>query len=106
MRLRTKLLLSLVLIALVPLSLFGLTAYRVATNSLLGVEHADLEAALDSVNRGFADLLKNLGNTAFDDSNWDEIHDQAARDTADPQWFSINFGPESSTSITNTFALA
>ncbi len=54
MPLRTKLLLSLSLLALVPLALFGFMAYRAATDSLIVIERDNLDGALNNANLAFA----------------------------------------------------
>ncbi len=105
MPLRTRLLLSLVLIALIPLLLFGFTAYQAATTSLNAVERDNLEGALDSVDRALDTIQHTLENNVRDNSNWDEIHDRVAKDPVDQDWFNANFSPDIPTSTVNTFSL-
>jgi len=75
MSLRTRLLLSFVFIAIVPLALFGLTSYQAATTSLNVIERDNLVGALDSVNRAFEDIQNTLSRNVQDNSNWDDLHD-------------------------------
>ena len=85
MSLRTRLLLSLIVIAIVPLSLFGFTSYQAATTSLNAVERDNLSGALDSVDRALEALQTNLSRNVQDNSNWDDLHDQVAKDPTDVQ---------------------
>lgn len=105
MSLRTRLLLSFIVIAIVPLALFGLTSYQAATTSLNAVERDNLSGALDSVNRAFDDIQKTLSRTVQDNSNWDDLHDQVAKDPTDADWMKTNFSPDVPTSTVNTFNL-
>ncbi len=105
MPLRTKLLLSLVLIAVIPLILFGFTAYQVSTNSLMSIERDNLEGALDSTNRALLDIQHNLARYLQDYCNWDDLHNQSALDAPDMDWIKINLAPETPTSTYNTFNL-
>ncbi len=106
MPLRTRLLLSLVLIAVIPLTLFGFTAYQVATNSLIGIERNSLEGALHSVDLALADLRNNLARYLRDYSNWDDIHEQAAKVAPDPEWTKTNLDPANPISTVNSLGLA
>ncbi len=116
MSLRTKLLLFMALLALVPLILFGITASIVSTNNLVeskrnsitslsDIEHANLENALDSVNRALADIQRNLARPVRDYANWSDLHDQVTADTPDQEWIKTNFSPEQSSSGYNSFNL-
>src|SRR6266849_4105776 len=106
MSLRTRLLLSLIVIAIVPLSLFGFTSYQAATTSLNAVERDNLSGALDSVDRALEALQTNLSRNVQDNSNWDDLHDQVAKDPTDVQWLKTNFSPDVPTSTVNTFNLS
>jgi signal transduction histidine kinase len=105
MPLRTRLLLSLMLIAVIPLTLFGLTAYQVSTSSLIGIERNSLEGALDSVDRALVDIRSNLVRYLRDYVNWDDIHAQAAKDAPDPEWVQTNLAPDNPTSTVNSLGL-
>ncbi|MEP7289154.1 MAG: CHASE4 domain-containing protein [Chloroflexota bacterium] len=106
MPLRIKLILSLVLSALLPLILFGYTAFAASTNNLVAVEHANLDEASDGVNRAILYIQGNLNSTVRDESNWDDLHEQAAKDTPDPDWIKVNLDPSTPTSIVSTFNLS
>src|SRR5260221_9611151 len=105
MALRTKLLLSLTLLALVPLILFGLVAYQVSTTNLINVERQNLQDAVDSTNRALEDIKSNMGKPVRDYSNWDELHDRINLPTADMDWIKTNFDPSSPSAVANTFSL-
>jgi sensor domain CHASE-containing protein len=105
MPLRTRLLLSLVLIAVIPLTLFGFTAYQVATNSLIEVERNSLEGALHSVDLALVDLRNNLARYLRDYSNWDDIHEQAAKEVPDAEWLKTNLDPDNPISTVNSLGL-
>ncbi|HVO41884.1 MAG TPA: ATP-binding protein [Aggregatilineales bacterium] len=105
MQLRTKILFSLVAIAIIPLALFGLFAYVTSTNNLNSVERDALRSGLDSANRVLVDIQKNLARYLRDYTQWDDLHSQAAMETPDPDWIKINLAPETPTSTFNTFNL-
>jgi signal transduction histidine kinase len=94
-----KLLLFLVLLALVPLTLLGITAYTVATGSLDSVEHQHVNEALASTNRAFASIRGGLTRIASGYADSDALHDGVAQGTASDEWYRANFGPESSFSV-------
>ncbi len=104
MPLRTRLLLSLIVLALVPLILSGTTAFLISTNTLYSVERDDLERAVDSVNRALADLQRGLRRTSLDYANWDDLHQGVADEKFDPEWLELNFG-SGSTSLPNIHSL-
>jgi signal transduction histidine kinase/sensor domain CHASE-containing protein len=106
MPLRTKLLLSLVLTALIPLILFGVTAYQVSTTNLMNIERDNLEGALDSTDRALADIQNGLAKYLRDYTNWDDLHDQAVPDAPDPEWVKANLDPSSPTSTYNNLGLS
>jgi signal transduction histidine kinase/sensor domain CHASE-containing protein len=106
MALRTRILISLVLLALVPLILFGLAAYVASTSSLLAVERNNLEGAVDSVSRALTDIQKAVGDITRDYSNWDDLHQQIADHApSDSEFIKLNFDPESSAAVSNTYSL-
>src|SRR5690242_8631068 len=105
MPLRTKLLLSLILIAIIPLMLFGFAAYQASTSSLINVERDNLEGALDSTDRALADIQNSLAKYLQDYTNWDELHDQSVPDSPDPEWAKVNFAPDTPTSTFNNLSL-
>src|SRR5262249_27252036 len=105
MALRTKLLLSLTSLALIPLILFGLVAYQVSTTNLINVERQNLQDAVDSTNRALEDIKSNMGKPVRDYSNWDELHDRISQPTPDMDWIKTNFDPSSPSSVANTFSL-
>lgn len=105
MSLRTKILVSLVSIAIIPLALFGVFAYTTSTNNLGIVERDALKSGLDSANRALVDVQSNLARFMRDYTQWDELHSQAALDSADADWMRLNLAPETPTSTFNTFNL-
>src|SRR5689334_15384753 len=105
MSLRTKLLLSLTLLALVPLILFGLTANTAATASLINVEQDNLEGALTSVKGGLTYIQENRAKTLKDYSDWDDMHTAIGKSPADQDFLTSTFDPNSSGSTTNSFNL-
>ena len=106
MPLRSRLTLFLALIALLPLSLFGFTAYRVSTNNLIDVEKDNLDQALTSVKLGFDNLQSNQAKFTTDWSNFDDLHSQVAQETLDPDWIKTNLDPATPNSAGNTYNLA
>ncbi len=106
MSLRTRLLLSLTLLALVPLILFGLTANAAATSSLINVERDNLEEALTSVKGGLVYIQANGVKTLKDYSDWDDMHTAVDKSPADQDFLKTTFDPGSSGSTTNSFNLA
>src|SRR5438128_3594439 len=105
MPLRTKLLLSLILIALIPLVLFGFAAYQASTSSLINVERDNLEGALDSTDRALVDIQNSLAKYLRDYTNWDELHSQSVPDSPDPEWVKANLDTASPTSTYNNLGL-
>src|SRR5688572_9375328 len=105
MALRTRLLLSLVLIALVPLLLFGITAYSVSTNNLIEIERGRLTEALNSVDRALTSVQNNLASTTRDYANWDDTHEQIASGEPTSEYVIDNLTPDTETSAYNTFGL-
>jgi sensor domain CHASE-containing protein len=99
------LLLSLIVLALVPLILSGTTAFLISTNTLYTVERDDLERAVDSVNRALADLQRGLRRTSLDYANWDDLHQGVADEKFDSEWLELNFG-SGSTSLPNIHSLS
>src|SRR5436853_569500 len=106
MSLRTRLLLSLIVIAIVPLCLFGFTSYQAATTSLNAVERDNLAGALDRVGRALEDIQNTLSRNVQDNADWDDLHDQVAKEPTDIQWLNTNFSPDVPTSTVNTFNLS
>lgn len=106
MSLRTKLLLSLTLLALVPLILFGLTANAAATSSLIDVEHDNLQEATKSVKGGLAYIETKLSDTVSDNSNWDEMHAAIAATPPDQVFFNKTFDLTNSGSTASIFSLS
>jgi signal transduction histidine kinase len=105
MSIRTRVIALLILIAVLPLGLFGLTAYRVSTTNLLDVEKSNLDRALDSVNRAITQLQNNQTKPTTDWSNYDDLHDQVAKGTPDPDWIKTNLDPTVDKSAGNTYNL-
>jgi signal transduction histidine kinase len=105
MPLRTKLLLYLTLLAIVPLILFGLTAYSAATTSLINVEHDNLIEAVGNANRALADIENSMGRNVADNANWDELHDAVGNVAGSEDFFKTNFDPSLPASTPNTFNL-
>ena len=105
MQLRTKILLSLVSIAIIPLALFGVVAYVTSTNNLGVVERDALKSGLDSAKQALTDIQNTLKKYQTDYSQWDDLHNIAAQDPPDPNWIKINLAPETPTSTFNTFNL-
>ncbi len=100
MPLRTKLLLALLGFALIPMILFGLTAYLITTTNLNALERVDLEKSIDSANRALSNIQGTLVNTTVDNSTWNDLHDQVANGGTDAGWFRDNFGADASGSVT------
>src|SRR5258708_6366465 len=105
MSLRTKLLLYLTLLAVVPLVLFGLTANAAATSSLISVEHDNLSDAVGNVNRALTDIESTLARNVADNSNWDDIHAAVAKEAGSEDFFKTNFDPSVAAATPNTFGL-
>jgi signal transduction histidine kinase/sensor domain CHASE-containing protein len=116
MSLRSKLLIFMALLALVPLILFGITASVVSTNSLKDAEKNNLDSlsviekdnlvnALDSVNSSLADIQQNLSANLTDYVNWDDLHAQAVLDSPDTAWIDSNVGASEDSSAFYTFNL-
>jgi signal transduction histidine kinase len=105
MSLRTKLLLSLTLLALVPLMLFGLTANAAATASLINVEKNNLAEAITSVNGGLDYIQTKFVGSLQDNANWDDMHEAVAKKPADQDFFAMNFDPEKESSTLNLLGL-
>src|SRR5258708_8360879 len=106
MTLRTKLLLYLTLLAVVPLILFGLTANAAATGSLISVEHENLSEAVGTVNRALADIESTLARNVADNANWDDIHAAVAKEAGTEDFYKTNFDPSIPASTPNTFSLS
>ena len=105
MALRTKILLSLIAIAIIPLALFGVVAYTSSTNNLRSVERDALKSGLDSANHALNDIQNNLARYLHDYAQWDDLHNVAVKDTPDTDWITTNLSPETPTSTANTFNL-
>jgi signal transduction histidine kinase len=105
MPLRTKLLLSLMSLALLPLILFGITAYITSTNSLRTIEQDGLTNAVDRVESALTSLQDELVRTSIDYGSWDEMHDRVATDQFDQEWLETNYGPEGAASVATTHNL-
>src|SRR5579885_2417602 len=105
MSLRTKLLLSLTVLALIPLFLFGLAANAAATSSLINVERDNLQEASASVKGGLDYIESKLVDTLSDNANWDDMHKAVSADPADQDFFTTNYDPTNSGSTTSIFGL-
>ncbi|HVO44533.1 MAG TPA: ATP-binding protein [Aggregatilineales bacterium] len=105
MSLRTRLIVLVVLISVLPIALFGFTAYRISTNNLLDVERDNLKQALAGVDRALDDLQNNQTKPMTDWSNYDDLHAQVAQGTPDPDWLKSNFDPTVDKSAGNTYNL-
>ncbi|MBX3065239.1 MAG: HAMP domain-containing protein [Anaerolineae bacterium] len=105
MSLRTKIFLSLICIAVIPLALFGAFANATSTDNLVSIERDALRSGLDSAQRVLSDVQRNLAGYIHDYTQWDELHDQVVVDQPDPVWMQINLAPETPTSTYNTFNL-
>src|SRR4051812_7655253 len=106
MALRTRLLISLILLALVPLLLFGLAAYSASTSGLITVEKERLVEALGSVDRALDNIKQNLANTTRDYGNWDDTHEQIASGAETSEYIITNLTPDTETSAYNNFGLS
>ena len=105
MALRTRLLLSMTLLALIPLLIFGLMAFYASTNSLINVERDSLNQAVDRVNRALNEIQNSLVRTTTDNAFWDDIHRVVVANSANDEFFLTNYDPSVSTSTVNTFNL-
>src|SRR5690349_17216419 len=105
MPLRTKILLSLIAIAIIPLGLFGIVAYTSSTNNLRSVERDALKSGLDSANHALSDIQNNLSRYLHDYAQWDDLHDVSAKDMPDTDWITTNLSPVTPSSTANTFGL-
>ncbi len=106
MPLRTKLLLSLILMALIPLILFGFAAYQTSTASLINIERDNLDGALNSADLALKDIENNLAKYLRDYTNWDDLHNQSVTEVPDPQWAKENLDPNTPTSTYNNLGLS
>lgn len=105
MTLRNRILIALIAIAVIPLALFGVIAYRTATNNLEVVERDALKSGLESANQALRTIQDNLAQYLRDYSQWDELHNISALDEVDLEWITINLAPETPSSTYNTFNL-
>src|SRR4051794_34024681 len=99
-----KLLLFLVLLALVPLMVFGGIAFTIATSSLDNVEHRQIEDVVVSANRALKNVRNGLVRASNDYANWDEFHDGLNDESLTAEWFDTNYGSGTS-SVSSTHQL-
>ncbi len=105
MRILTKLRYSLVLIAIIPLALFGWIAYITSTNNLAALERDALAGSLEGAQRALHEIEQNQARINRDYAYWDELHTQVAQGKLDPDWQKNNLDAELVTSPIHTFSL-
>jgi signal transduction histidine kinase len=101
----TKLRLSLILIAVIPLALFGLIAYITSSNNVAVLERDSLNTGLDGANRALLNVEQDQIRTTRDYAYWDELHTQVDAAKIDPDWQKANLDPNLPTSPISTFSL-
>src|SRR5579859_7416774 len=101
----TKLRLSLILIAIIPLALFGFIAYTTSTSNLAALERDSLNTGLDGANRALLNVEQAQIQTTQDYAYWDELHSQVDAGQIDAAWQRANLEPNLATSPINTFSL-
>lgn len=101
----TKLRLSLILIAIIPLALFGFIAYTTSTSNLAALERDSLNTGLDGANRALLNVEQAQIQTTQDYAYWDELHSQVDAGQIDAAWQKANLDPNLTTSPINTFNL-
>ncbi len=94
-----KLLLFLVLLAVVPLTLLGITAYTISTGNLDNIEHQHVDDTLAATNRALDSIRGSLAKTALSYSNSDTLHDGIVQGSLSNEWLDANFSPASSSSV-------
>src|SRR4051812_1256446 len=92
----------LLLMALIPLTLFGFSAYNIATSNIETVDHSHIQEALVSTSHILNNVQQTLARTISDYANWDDLHDHVAAAKTDKetkQFFETNYSPDADASV-------